>query len=110
MNLVLRLVVLVIAVFVASRIIPGVSINSNETLFIVAVLIAVLNAFIKPILVILTLPLTILTLGLFLIVLNGLLVLLLGVIVPGFVVAGIISAILFSIVVSIVSSVLNNLV
>lgn len=110
MNLILRSLVLVASVFVASRIIPGVEIDSNEALFIVAILIGVINAFVKPILVLLTLPLTIVTLGIFLLILNGLLVLGLSAIVPGFTVVGLFAAILFSIVVSVISSVLNNLI
>lgn len=110
MNLLIRLLILIASVFVASRIIPGVEIDSNETLLIVAILVGVVNAFIKPILVILTLPLTIISLGIFLLILNGLLVLALSAIVPGFMVSGLLAAILFSIVVSVISSVLNNLV
>jgi len=110
MNLILRILILIASVFVASRIIPGVEIDSNETLFIVAILVGVVNAFVKPILVVLTLPLTIITLGIFLLVLNGLLVLALSAIIPGFMVSGLLAAILFSIVVSVISSVLNNLI
>ena len=110
MNIVIRFAVLVISVFVASYIIPGVDIDNTSSLLVVAVLLGIVNTFIKPILVVFTLPLTIVTLGLFLLILNGLLVLLLSNIVPGFAVTGLFVAILFSIVVSLVSSFLNHLV
>lgn len=109
MNIFLRLLILIVAVFVASYIIPGVTIDSTPTLVVVSVVLGIVNAFIKPILVILTFPLTIITLGIFLLILNGLMVLLVGSIVPGFHVSGIFTAILFSIVVSLVSSLLSNL-
>ena len=107
--MIFRLLILTIAVFVAAFIIPGVTIDSTTTLVVVAILLGVVNTFLKPILVVLTIPLTILTLGIFLLVLNGLLVLLVGSVVPGFHVSGILTAILFSIVVSIVSSLLSSL-
>lgn len=103
MNIIVRLLILVAAVYVASYILPGVIIDSFSSLFVVAVILGVVNTFIKPILVILTLPLTIITFGIFLLLLNGALVLLVDLLVPGFSVASLISAILFSIVVSLVS-------
>lgn len=108
MNLFVRLVILVIAVYVASFIIPGIKIDSYQSLFIVSIVLGIINAFVKPILVLLTIPLTIVTLGIFLLILNGLLVLFVGSIVPGFHVAGLIPAILFSIVVSLTSSLLGK--
>ena len=109
MNIFLKLIVLIIAVFVASYIIPGVTISSTSTLIVVSIVLGVVNAFLKPILVILTFPLTVITLGVFLLILNGLLVLLVSSIVPGFHVSGIFTAILFSIVVSVVGSLLSRL-
>ena len=109
MNLILRLIILIISVFVAAFIIPGVAIDSTTTLIVVSIVLGLVNTFVKPVLIILTIPLTILTLGIFLLILNGLLVLLVGSIVPGFHVSGILTAILFSIVVSLVSSLLSSL-
>ena len=109
MNIFLRLLILIISVFIASYIIPGVMINSTSTLIVVSIVLGLVNAFVKPILVILTFPLTVITLGIFLLILNGLLVLLVGSIVPGFHVSGIFTAILFSIVVSLVSSLLSKI-
>jgi putative membrane protein len=109
MNVILKLVILSIAVFVASYIIPGIKISSFEALVVTAIVLGIINTFVKPILVILTLPLTVITLGIFLLILNGILILIVGSIVPGFYVSGILSAILFGIVVSLVTSALNNL-
>ncbi len=109
MPILIRLIVLAIAVFIASYIIPGVVIDTFTSLIVVSIVLAVVNTFIKPILVILTFPLTIVTLGIFLLVINGLLVLLVSSVVPGFHVASLFTAILFSIVVSLVSSLLSKL-
>ena len=108
MNILLRLLVLVIAVYVASYIIPGIKIDSPQSLIVVSIVLGIINTFIKPVLVFLTLPLTVVTLGIFLLILNGLLVLLVGNIVSGFHVAGLLPAILFSIVVSLTSSLLGK--
>lgn len=109
MNIVVRLLITAIATFVASYIIPGVKIDSFTSLIVVSIALGVINAFIKPILVVLTFPLTVITLGIFLLLLNGILILVVGSIVPGFYVESLFSAILFSIIVSIVSSLLSNI-
>lgn len=109
MNVIVKLLVLMVAVYVASYILPGVVIDSLASLLVVAVILGVVNAFIKPILIILTLPFTILTLGLFLLILNGLLVLFIDLIVPGFTVGSFFTAILFSIIVSLVSWFLSKI-
>lgn len=98
-----------IAVYVAAYILPGIAINSLLTAFIVGLVLGVANAFIKPILIFLTLPITLVTLGLFIFVINGLLVLAVSTLVTGFVVENIWWAILFSIVLSLISSFLQSL-
>lgn len=103
MNVIVRLIILIVSVYVASYLLPGIVINSFGSLLVVAIILGIVNTFIKPILIILTLPLTIITLGIFLLLLNGVLVLLVDILVPGFSVASLFSAILFSIVVSLVS-------
>lgn len=108
-NLLIKLIILTLSVYVAASIIPGVTIDSVNSLLVVSLVLGAVNAFIKPILVLLTLPLTIVTLGLFLLVLNGALVLLVGSIVPGFHVGSFLSAVFFSIVVSLISSLLSKL-
>lgn len=107
--LLVSLLIDVVAVAVAAYILPGVHVDGWMATVAVAIVLGVVNAFIKPIVTILTLPLTILTLGLFLIVINILLIFLVAAIVPGFKVDGWLSALLFSIVVSLVATVLHNL-
>lgn len=108
MGLVVRLLILTVSVYIASFI-PGISISSPATILVVAIVLGLINTFIKPLLVLLTLPVAIITLGLFLLVLNGILILIVGAIVPGFQVNSLLSAILFSIVVSLVSAFLSKL-
>jgi len=79
------------------------------TAIVVAVVLGIVNTFIKPILLLLTFPLTILSLGLFYFVINALMVLLVSAIVPGFKVSGFFWALIFSLVLSIVSFFLNSL-
>ena len=107
--LLMGLLINVIAVAVAAYILPGIHVDGWMSALAVAVVLGIVNAFIKPIVTLLTLPLTILTLGLFLIVINIALVFLVAAIVPGFRVDGWLSALLFSIVVSVVGSVLQGL-
>lgn len=109
MNALIRLLINGIAVFVAPYLLPGVKVDNFTTAFIVAVLLAVINTLIKPIILLLTLPINILSLGLFTFVINGLLVLLISNLVKGFTVENLWWAILFSLVVSIVSAVLHSL-
>lgn len=91
------------ALYVAAQVIGGVSVASWTALAIGALLIGLVNAFVRPVLTILTLPITILTLGLFYLVVNGLAFALAAWFVPGFNVASFGSAILGALVVSIVS-------
>lgn len=108
MNILIRLLIAALVAFGLSRILGGVHIDSYVTALIVAAVLAVLNAVVKPIMVILTLPVTIITLGLFLFVINALMILLCAKLVPGFVVDGFWWALLFSILFSIGSSILYS--
>lgn len=107
MSLLINLVVSTIAVIIAAYVIPGVQVDTLFAAFVVAIMLGIMNAIIKPILVILTLPITIVTLGLFLFVINALLVLFVADLVPGFHVAGFWSALFFSLVASLVGSFLS---
>lgn len=109
MGLIIRLIINTIAVFAAANLLPGVHVKNFTTSVIVAIVLAVLNLIIKPILVILTIPITILTLGLFLLVINALIVLLCAELVEGFQVDGILYALLFSLVVSLISGLMSGL-
>lgn len=106
MKIFLHWLVAAIAIGVAAYIVPGVTLTPVGAL-IAAVVLGALNLFIRPILVILTLPINILTLGLFSLVINAALVLLASALVPGFVVAGFWTAVLYALALSIINWVFN---
>jgi len=107
LQILINLILSGLAVFVSAYILPGVKVDSFVTALVVAVLLAVVNTFIKPLVLFLTLPISILTLGLFSFVINALMVILVAAIVPGFHIDGILWALVFSIVLSLVSSAIN---
>ena len=98
------------AVYAAAYLIPGVTISSFFDALIVALILALLNILVKPLLILLSLPINILTLGLFTFVIDAIIVLLAAVIVPGFGVDTFWIAILFSIVLALLSFVLHKLI
>ena len=91
-----------LAIFIAAYIVPDVTITPLGAL-IAAVVLGALNLFIRPIILILTLPITVLTLGLFSLVINALLVLLASYLVPEFFVAGFWPALMFALVLAIIN-------
>lgn len=95
------------ALFVAARVVPGVEIASFKVALIAALVLGLVNAFVRPIVKVLTLPATLLTLGLFLLVVNGAMVGLAAWLVDGFSVNGLIPGALMAIVVTVVSSFLS---
>lgn len=108
MNLLIRLLISTVAVIVAAYILPGVAVDSFLTAILVAIIMSILNMVVKPIMIILTIPITILTLGLFLFVINALIVLLASSLITGFTVDGFWYALLFSIVLSLINSLLSR--
>ena len=104
----IRAGVVAIGLWLASEIVPGVTILSPGSLIAAALLLGIINAFVRPFLIILTFPITLLTLGLFLLVINGLMIELVSYFLKGFVVDGLWSAILASIVVSLTSWVMSG--
>ena len=115
MDRVIGILVTAVALWVAVQIVPGLDFSGDIwKLLLVAFIFGLINAFIRPILLIFTLPITIMTLGLFLFVINALLLLLTGVISAeldlGFTVADFFAALLGSIVISIVGLVLSMLI
>ena len=108
-QIIVNLILSAIAVFVSAYVLPGVKVDGFVTALVVAILLAVVNTFIKPLVLLLTLPINILTLGLFSLIINALMVMLVAAIVPGFHVNGILWALVFSIVLSLVSSVIYML-
>lgn len=109
MKLLGSLIINMLAVAISAYLLPGVEVAGYTALFFAAIVLGFANSFLKPVLLLLTLPITILTLGLFAFILNALMVLLTSAIVPGFVVDGFVTAILFSLILSLVSSVLGTL-
>ena len=109
MQFLANLIVQSLAVIITARFLPGVHIDGYVTAITVAVALAIVNMLIKPLLIILTLPLTILTLGLFTFVINGLLVLLVSQFVPGFRVDGLLTAIIFSLILALLGAVLRSI-
>lgn len=99
-----------VGLWVASRIVPGVAFATTDSLLWAAVLLGIVNALVRPVLVILTIPITILTLGLFLLIINGLMIELVASLVSGFHLAGFGSAILAALIVSLTSWALSAFV
>jgi len=109
MKWIAKLLANAIAVLVTAYILPGVHIEDFLTAILVAAVLALLNNFLKPILVILTIPITILSLGLFLLVINAVIILLADDLIGGFTVDNFWWALLFSIVLSILNSLFSKL-
>jgi putative membrane protein len=98
-----------LAVFVASRLLPGVTVDGFGTALVVSVVLGLINATLRPLLLLLTLPLNIMTLGLFTFVIIGGLVLLAAAMVPGFHVAGFGWALAFALTLSVLNAILHGL-
>ena len=94
----LRAVFAALGLWVASEIVPGVSVASTGALILAAVLLGVVNAIVRPVVTILTLPLTIITLGLFLLVVNAAMIGLVAWLIPGFRIDGLVAGILVAVV------------
>jgi len=92
-----------IGLALAAHFVPGVSYDSVTTLMLAAVLLGVVNAVLRPVLFVLTLPLTVVTLGLFLLVLNAGMILLVSWLLKGFVVTGLVPGMLAAIITGITS-------
>ncbi|MCB0558418.1 MAG: phage holin family protein [Lewinellaceae bacterium] len=101
MRFIISLLINGLLVYLAAEILPGVSVAGYMEAILVAMLLGFVNFFIRPILTILTLPITIITLGLFLLVINGAMVLLVDWLLPGFSVDGLFWAIVFTIILAI---------
>ncbi|MFD2517802.1 phage holin family protein [Salinimicrobium flavum] len=104
MTFILRILLTAVVVVFLAKFLPGVTVAGYLTAIIVALVLALLNFIVKPVLILLTLPVTILTLGLFLIVINAIIILLVDAFVSGFDVSGFWIALLFSVLLSIFQS------
>lgn len=102
MGIIIRLLVTSLAVILAAYVIPGVTVSSFGTAVLVALVLGLLNIFVKPILLFLTLPINILTLGLFSLVINIIILYLASALVPGFEITSAVAALLFSVALSLI--------
>src|SRR5690606_12641065 len=110
MNWIIRLLLNGLAVVLSAYLLPGVEVDSYGSALLVALILAIVNVIVKPILVILTIPITILTLGLFRLVINAALILFVDNLVSSFEVNGFWWALLFSLILSIFHSLFIDLV
>jgi putative membrane protein len=107
MGFVIKLLLTGIFAFFIAQVIPGIELNSFADGVLLAIVLAVLNAVVRPILVLLTIPITFLTLGLFLLVINVIIIYLADAVLGGFEVNGVIWALVFSLVLSLIASIIN---
>lgn len=107
MGIIIKILLTGVAALIAAYILPGVQIDGFVSALILAVVLALLNAVVRPILVILTIPVTVLTLGLFLLVINALIILMAEYLIAGFNVDGFLWALIFSLVLSLIEAVLD---
>ena len=106
MRFIIRLLITAVVVVLLAQFLPGVAVASFGTAVIVAIVLALLNLIVKPILVLFTLPVTVITFGLFLLVINAVIILLVDAFISGFNVDGFWVALIFSLLLSIVQSIL----
>lgn len=99
----LRAAFAAVGLWAASRLVHGIRVDSLQTLAIAALLLGVVNAFVRPVVFILTLPLTVVTLGLFLLVVNAMMIGLVAVALPGFKVDGLVPGVLAAIITGVAS-------
>lgn len=104
-GIILRTLIIMLGLFLASVIVPGVEISGTGSFILAALLLGLVNAFVRPVAFLLTLPLTIVTLGLFLFVLNAAMFGLVASVLDNFVVAGFWSAVFGAIIVSLTSTI-----
>lgn len=109
MRLLIKWLILAISILTAAYFIPGVVVAGLWTALVLAIVLGLINIIIRPILILITLPINLLTLGLFTFVINALMILLASSIVKGFEVGGFLNALFFSIIVAITNFVLSKL-
>lgn len=106
-GLLIRFTVTGVAVFLASQVVPGISVNSVPAGLAAVILLALLNAVLRPILYVFSLPFILITLGLFMVIINALLLQLVAFLVKGFVVEGFWPSVWGAVLISLVSTILN---
>lgn len=109
MNWIVRFLLSGVAVVLTAYLLPGVDVQDYWTALLVALVLSLVNIFVKPFLILLTIPLTFVTLGLFLLVINALMILLTDYFVDGFLVDGFWWALLFSLILSLFNSLFSDM-
>jgi putative membrane protein len=109
MNWIIRFLLNGLAVVLTAWLLPGVSVDDYGTALIVALVLSIANIIVKPILILLTIPITVMTLGLFLLVINAMIILLTDYLVDDFFVDGFWWALLFSLILSVFNSVFDDM-
>lgn len=104
---IVKLLLTALAAFLAAKLTPGVNITSYWTAILLAIVLGLLDVFVKPILQFISIPVTILTLGLFLLVINALIIMLASWLIESFHVSGFWTAMLYSIIFSVISWIIN---
>jgi len=107
--MIIKLLLNALAFYVTAYIVPGFVIKGWQSLIVISIVWGILNIILKPILILLTLPINIMTLGLFTFVINALILMLMSQIIPDFTISGFGTALLGSVVLSLVSMFLGNL-
>jgi len=108
LNAFVRWLLLALGIMLVAYIVPGISVASFWSALLAAIVIGLVNLFIRPVVALLTLPINALTLGLFSFVINALMLMLVAFVVPGFTVAGFVPALIGSILLSIISVLVNR--
>ena len=108
MKIVIKWLIYTILIIFVAWIIPGISVDNFFSAMLACLVIGFINIFIKPVVQLVSLPVTFLTLGLFAVVINALLLMLAGIITPGFTVEGFFSALFGSIILSVFTSIINK--
>ena len=109
-GILLKWLITALALYIASQLVKGIQVSGTWALILAAALLGILNTVIRPLLILLTLPVTILTLGLFALIINGFMLLLVSFLIKGFVVQGFWAAFWGSLLISIVSGIINRLI
>jgi len=108
MKIILKMLLTAIAVVILAQILPGVQVDGYTSAIIVAIVLGLLRIFVRPLIILFTLPITIMTLGLFLFVINAVIILLADKLIDGFAVSGFWYALLFSLLLSFFQSILYS--
>lgn len=108
MKIILKMLLTAIAVVVLAQLLPGIRVDGYTSAIIVAIVLGLLRIFVRPLIIIFTLPITIITLGLFLFVINAIIILLADKMIDGFQVDGFWYALLFSLLLSLFQSILYS--